>query len=116
MLYDTISDVCGTTQGRPLSPNMFRYMLTNNLTDFLNTSYGTSIDDERLLHLRWADDLVIMSDTPKGLQHRLNGLYVLCSHYQMIDNEMKTKIMVYGNSDRVHVAQTVNSVIATWLK
>jgi hypothetical protein len=96
-LYDTISDECGTNQGGPLSPNMFRYML-NDLRDFLNTSYGINIDDELLVHLLWADDLVIMSDSPEGLQHQLNALHVFCSHYQMIVNELKTKIMVFGNS------------------
>ena len=102
MLYDTISDECGTNQGGPLSPNMFRYML-NDLRGFINTSYGISIDDELLLHVLWADDLVIMSDTPEGLQHQLNGLYIFCSHYQIIINEMKTKIMGYcNNKDEVH--------------
>ena len=42
MLYDTISDECGTNQRGPLSPNMFRYML-KDLRDLLNTSYDINI-------------------------------------------------------------------------
>ena len=34
LLYDIIKDKCGTNQGGPLSPNLFRFMLAD-LSDFL---------------------------------------------------------------------------------
>ena len=31
---------------------------------------------------------------------QLNGLFRFCSENMMIDNEMKTKVMVYGPADK----------------
>ena len=98
-LYNIIKDECGTNQGGPLSPNMFRYML-NDLKQFLTIFNGVCIGDDVLLHLLWADDLVIMSDSPEGLQKQLDGLYNFCSNYQMIVNELKTKVMIFGKKNK----------------
>ena len=101
-LYQTIHDSCGTNQGGPLSPNMFRYMLAD-LKNFLHTYCGVVLDDEILIHLLWADDLVFMSDSPEGLQKQFDGLFTFCSKFQMIVNELKTKVMIFGNSKQSHV-------------
>ena len=95
-LFDWIKDYCGTNQGGPLSPNMFRFILAD-LREFLNTEFGIVLDDEILAHLLWADDLVLMSDSHAGLQSQLNSLFLFCGKFQMIVNETKTKIMIYGN-------------------
>ena len=49
----------------------------------------------------WADDLLILSDSPEGLQMQLNGLFDFCKHIHMIVNETKTKVMVFGNNCNV---------------
>ena len=98
-LYETIKDQCGSNQGGPLSPNMFRYMLAD-LISYLDTNYGIVLHDEVRVHLLWADDLVLMSDSPEGLQKQLDGLFTFCSKYQMIVNELKTKIMIYGKVNK----------------
>jgi len=95
-LYECIFDECGTNQGGPLSPNMFRYML-KDLKEYLNGEFGIVINEEEILvHILWADDLFLMSDSPRGLQAQLDGLFKFCSKFQMIVNEMKTKIMIFG--------------------
>ena len=95
-LYDWILDKCGTNQGGPLSPNMFRYMLSD-LRNFLEETFGIVISDEEILiHILWADDLILMSDTMEGLQKQLDGLFKFCSQFQMIVNELKTKVMIFG--------------------
>ena len=43
---------------------------------------------------RWLD---LISDTLRGLQIQLDGLKQFCSNNQMIVNEIKTKVMVFGN-------------------
>ena len=50
-----------------------------------------------------ADDLVFMSDTPEGLQKLFDGLFEFCSRFQMIVNELKTKVMTYGNDQREYI-------------
>ena len=96
LIFGWVKDQCGTNQGGPLSPNMFRYML-NNLKHFLNMGEGITLDDELIAHILWADDLVMLSDSAQGLQKQLDGLFNFCSKFQMIVNELKTKIMIYGN-------------------
>ena len=97
-IYDWVSDTCGTNQGGPLSPNMFRYILSD-LKNYLHNEYGVILQDEVIVHLLWADDLVLIGDSPDGLQKQLDGLHRFCSKYQLIVNEMKTKIMLYGKCD-----------------
>lgn len=95
-VYDIIKDLCGTNQGGPISPNMFRYML-HDLRNFLHSYCGIVLDDEVLLHLLWADDLVLVANSPEGLQKQLDGLFTFCSKFKMIVNELKSKVMIFGN-------------------
>ena len=96
-LYDWLIDESGTNQGGPLSPNMFRRMLCN-LKNYLDINHGVVIDDDEILvHLLWADDLVLMASSAEGLQKQLDGLHRFCSKYQLIVNTLKTRIMLYGN-------------------
>ena len=96
LLYSWIKDWSGSNQGGPLSPNMFRFML-GDLIDYLYKEFGVCLDEEILCHLLWADDLILMEDSPAGLQKQLDGLFTFCSRFQMIVNETKTKVMIYGN-------------------
>jgi hypothetical protein len=94
--YDWIDDMCGTNQGGPVSPNMFRNMLAD-LKEYLNTNYGIVMsEDEILTHILWADDLALVSDSEKGLQEQLDGLFKFCGQFQMIVNELKTKVVIFG--------------------
>ena len=51
--------MCGTHQGGPLSPNMFRYMPAD-LKKYLKLEHGIVLDDEVLVHIFWADEMVLM--------------------------------------------------------
>ena len=96
VLYDWIVDEVGMNQGGPNSPNLFRKFLSD-LGKYLTQRYGIVISDSLILaHLLWADDLLLLSDTPEGLQAQLDGLYNFCKHVHMVVNETKTKIMVFG--------------------
>ena len=67
-----------------------------DLKKYLHIAHGIVLDDEVLTHILWADDLVLLSSTAEGLQQQLNGLFTFCQKYQMIVNEMKTKVMIFG--------------------
>ena len=54
------------------------------------------IGDHIIAHLLWADDLILFSDSIKGIQKQLNGLFKFCSNNMMIVNEVKTKMMLFG--------------------
>ena len=44
-----------------------------DIGNYLNTEYGVVLSDEIIVHLLWADDLILFSDTQQGLQKLLNG-------------------------------------------
>ena len=68
LLFNWIKDSCGTNQGGPLSPSMFRKMLNDIFRDFLRIQQGIVLsEDEILVHILWADDLILLSDTIAGL-------------------------------------------------
>ena len=49
-----------------------------------------------MAHILWADDLILFSNTPEGLQKQMDGLFQFCSKNKMIVNETKTKAMIFG--------------------
>ena len=72
--------------------------MLDDLRKFLDIECGIVIDDSVILvHMLWADDLILLADTEEGLQRQLDGLHKFISKYQLIVNTLKTKILVYGN-------------------
>ena len=72
---------------------MFKGFL-DDIGDYLNKKCGIVISNELLLlHLLWADDLILMSSTPEGLQTQLDQLLQYCADWQMIVNILKTKVI-----------------------
>ena len=67
-----------------------------DIGEYLSTNVGICIDEMIIVHLLWADDLILISDSIPGLQKQLGGLLVYCSKNLMIANEIKTKYMVFG--------------------
>jgi hypothetical protein len=91
-LYDTL----GVNQGGANSPDMFVDFLSD-MSEYLTQSCGIVVSTELLLmHLLWADDLILVSDSVSGLQKQLDNLYNFCCDWQLIVNTVKTKFMVFG--------------------
>ena len=91
----------GVNQGGNASPTIFREYMAD-LKQYLHQQHGVCLsEDEILLHLLWADDLILISTTLKGCQLQLNGLQTFCSKNQCIVNEIKTKLMIFGNHQEV---------------
>ena len=90
-LSPIIQSQTGVNQGGISSGLMFRKYMAD-LGDYLNIV----ISDEIPVHLLWADDLIIFSDTTEGLQSLLNGLEKFYSNNEMIVNETKTNVSCFG--------------------
>ena len=81
-------------------------MFTSVLKDiggYLNNEYGVNIDGETVIsHILWADDIILLSNTKKGLQNHLDKLYQYCSTWHLIVNTMETKVhvMIFGTRGR----------------
>lgn len=78
-LSDSFSCFLGAPQGDCLSPFIFS-MYVNDLEEYftLNGFKGIDTGMLKLLLLLYADDIVIFSDTEKGLQDGLDILYSYC--------------------------------------
>ena len=55
------------------------------------------------MHLLWADDLILITDSESGMQKHLDGLLEFCKKNLAIVNEIKTKCMTFGKIRRVNV-------------
>ena len=85
----------GVNQGGVASGLLFRKYMAD-LESYLSVEHGICTTNEIIAYLLLADDLILFSDTFRGLQKQLDGLYQFCFNNHMIVNEMKTKFMVFG--------------------
>ena len=58
--------VLGVNQGGVASGLLFRKYMAY-LGSFLAPEYGTCIEENIIDHILWADDLVLLSDSEKGI-------------------------------------------------
>ncbi|KAG6454358.1 hypothetical protein O3G_MSEX008707, partial [Manduca sexta] len=64
----------GVRQGDPLSPKIFIAILENVINKVEWTGLGLYIQGVFLSHLRFADDIVVLSETSSQLQHMIKSL------------------------------------------
>lgn len=103
----------GVRQGENLSPFLFTLYL-NDLEGFLSTngvkgltSLSYQLENKCNLYLRlfvllYADDTILLSESPDDLQHQLNVFQRYCKSWHLKVNSDKTKIVIF-NKDRCHV-------------
>ena len=94
-------------QGGVLSPLLFRKYLCD-LKDHLDKEIGVQIDKKIIAYLLWADDLVLFSNSPNGLQKQLDNLFKFTCKNQLVVNATKTKVMKFGNDTEIDVTFTFN--------
>ena len=85
----------GVRQGECLSPFLFAMYVNDMESKLAERNDGISIDDIRLLLLFYADDCVLFSETPEGLQSLIDDLQSYCSKWKLSINTDKSKIIVF---------------------
>ena len=102
-LSDRIDILCGTEQGHPMSPELFKCFI-NDLSEQLNNVIGISVpvlDGAEISHLFWADDLVLLALDNTSLQKMLEILHEYCLEWGLTVNMGKTATMVFNRSGRL---------------
>ena len=83
----------GVRQGDPISPNLFSACLESVVRRCDWSNFGLNIDGTLLNHLRFADDIVLITSSPEEASEMLDRLDQEGSHYGFTMNGSKTKAM-----------------------
>ena len=95
-ISELFNSCIGVKQGCPLSP-VISNIFQNDLHEIFNDSCGPiQMGSRKLNSLSWADDLVLLSTSQKGLQKCLDNLMDYCKQWSLTVNVSKTKCMVFG--------------------
>ena len=94
----------GTEQGHPLSPDLFKIFLLD-LSPLLDQPNCPILDDTKISHLLWADDLILLSLDQNTCQSQLKSLATFCQNWGIEINELKTQVVIFGKE-----AMSVNSL------
>ena len=99
------SSSCGPRQGENLSPVLFSIFL-NDLETHLQSNGNSGIEMEcctedlyfftKLVVLLYADDTVLLADSPENLQKYLDDFVQYCNNWKLKINYEKTKIVIFG--------------------
>ena len=95
---------CGVKQGDVLSPLLFNIFI-NGITDKLEVpeTEPVVLGESRISALLYADDIVLLSSTPSGLQKSLDVLGDFCDTWKLKVNTDKSKIMVFNSNGKSHL-------------
>lgn len=86
----------GIKQGDNISPILFNIFIDDVVKLFDPLMCGDiSLDDTPVNSLIYADDLLIISDSPGGLQKSLSKLEEYCSIWKLEINTKKSKVVVF---------------------
>ena len=70
----------------------------------MSTHTGICVNEEIMIHRLWADDLFTVASSVWNAQKQMDGLLSFCKSNQTIVNELKTKVMVFGNlKEELHI-------------
>ena len=87
-LLQPIRTTIGLKQGCGLSPLLFNLFIDNITAIFDEACDPVSLGGQDLSCLLWADDLVLLSSSPDGLQNAINKTH---SFYNELGLQMNTK-------------------------
>ena len=98
---DPINSNLGLKQGCPLSPMLFNLYIDDVKDVFDEECDPVTITDTRISHFLYADDLVLVSLTPEGLQRSLDKVSAYSKTKTLTISIKKSKSMVFNNGGRL---------------
>ena len=87
-----ISEI-GVKQGDNLSSSLFNIYINDMIKDFNDDCTPVIIGNSKIYCLLYADDMVLLSETPSGLQQSLDTVNSFCEKWKLEINHSKSKIM-----------------------
>ncbi len=93
-----IDNKYGVLQGGIMSPKPFSEFL-RDLKLYIEKECGILVDDDILVYILYADDLILYSDSPEGLQKLIDGLYQFYKKWYLIGSLVNTNVLIFGKKD-----------------
>jgi exonuclease III len=84
----------GVRQGCPLSPTLFNFFVDELVTLLRKKNCGIQHEGIDIGSLLYADDVVLMADSPEALQGLIDVVDDFCRNWKMSMNMEKSKVMV----------------------
>ena len=92
----------GVRQGCVLSPLLFILFLSDLQARLDSSKDNVNLDkDTEISCLMWADDILILSETEEGLQHKLDTLEEYSKLNKLTVNTKKTQCMIFNKTGRL---------------
>ena len=98
-LSETVASTIGMKQGCLLSPTLFGLYI-DEVSQYIERFGGSRahLAGIAIQILLYADDIVLISDSPEGLQRHLNSLKLFCTDKGLSISMNKTKVMVFNTT------------------
>jgi hypothetical protein len=97
----SFSSKIGVKQRCILCPTLFSLYLNDMVKIFDNICDPITINNIKVSCLMYADDIVLISESAKGLQDCLNKLSNYCDIWNLSVNIDKSKVIIFNKSGRV---------------
>ncbi len=96
-LTDWFYTTNGCRQGDVTSPTAFSILINDLLKEVKASEIGIKINDILLNVLAYADDIVLLAESPEQLQKLINIVQTWCNKYRLVINPNKSKIVHFRN-------------------
>ena len=93
---DPIDSNLGLKQGCPLSPMLFNVYIDDVENIFDDQCNPVELQNEKIHHFLYADDLVLLSHSAEGLQRSLNKLSEYAKYKCLTISTKKSKTMIFN--------------------
>ena len=103
----------GVKQWDPLSPLLFSLFINDLTNNIINKHCGVKAGIDNVGILLYADDIVLLSESPDKLQQLLNCLYKWCIKWKVYINANKSKI-VHFRKVRTKKTYKMENEILIW--
>ena len=101
LLTNTFETNIGVKQGYMLTPTLFSLYINDLIDHFGPDCEPLELNNKPISCLLYADDIILLSESAKGLQKSLDILKTYCDKWNLKINIGKTKVIVFNKSGRI---------------
>ncbi len=96
-LSDWFYTTNGCRQGDVTSPTAFCVLINDLIKELKDSNIGIKLDNLIVSVLAYADDIVLLADSPENLQKLINIVQNWCTKWRLIINPGKSKVVHFRN-------------------